>query len=314
MPNQTVGTPQYMSPEQVSFGERDVDTRTDVYSLGALAYEVLTGLAPFPSELLRGASPIALERLIRDETPTRPSRRLLETGPDDAGTRRRAREIEGELDWIIGRAMEKERSRRYASAAALAEDLARHLRGEAVAAGPPSRLYHLRKLVARHRVAFGAATIVLVALVSTVVVSLRAAERARRDQRETARQLEKYESVADFAEGMLVGLDPRVARGADTALLRQMLETAAKRLDEDEARDPEVEVRLRTMIGLAYLAIARPEESRAQIERAAAVSTERPREGRSPASGRVRPRALASGRGRPGGSPRPVPRGAGASP
>ncbi|MEZ6234730.1 MAG: serine/threonine-protein kinase [Phycisphaerales bacterium] len=159
---QLVGTPEYMSPEQAGSAS-DVDIRGDVYSLGVVLYELLTGMLPFDSARLRSTALADIQRIIREEEPPRPSDRLQKaadqqasgattTGLERLGLEPRdaARRIRGELDWIVGRAMEKDRERRYASAHDLAADLRRYLAGEPVLAGPPSTAYRLSKWARRH--------------------------------------------------------------------------------------------------------------------------------------------------------------------
>ncbi|MEZ6038122.1 MAG: serine/threonine-protein kinase [Planctomycetota bacterium] len=185
--DQVLGTPEYMSPEHASSGGLDVDTRADVWALGVVLYELLCGELPFDPQRLRRASWQEFTRMIRDELPTLPSKRLslvgeaalLARGGERISLQRR---VAGDLDWITLKALAKEREQRYPSALALAEDLERWLLHEPVLAAPPGRGYRLRKFVRRHRVAVGAAAAVVVALVAGLTVSLRAtfaAERAR---------------------------------------------------------------------------------------------------------------------------------------
>jgi serine/threonine protein kinase len=165
----TLGTPEYMSPEQASGDPGAVDTRSDVYALGVVLYELLAGARPFEMADLPRATPLALLEAMRDKDPPRLTTRLSGLGtPGEIAARRGtdprrlARQLEGELEWITLRALEKAPSRRYTSAAELGADIERHLKGEPVLAGPPSTLYRLNKLVCRHRVAATALGVVAI--------------------------------------------------------------------------------------------------------------------------------------------------------
>lgn len=167
-----IGTPEYMSPEQAE-GSLDIDTRTDVYALGVTLYELLTGFTPFSGTSLRSAAYGEIQRIIREVDPPKPSTRLGEAGPtlSTIAAKRRVEVrklgtiVRGELDWIVMRAIEKDRSRRYESASALAADIQRYLGGQPVLAAPPSSAYLLRKFVRRHRGRVAAAGLLATALV-----------------------------------------------------------------------------------------------------------------------------------------------------
>ncbi len=201
---QVMGTPQYMSPEQ-AFGEViKIDTRSDIYSLGVLLYELLTGTTPIPREGLPTLGLEEIQQIIREVDPPSPSTRLtaatksLETVAqvrrEDA--RGLVQRVRGELDWIVMKALEKEQSRRYQSAMELAADLRRHLTGEAVEASPQSNLYRVRKFVRRHRPVVVAASLVLLALITGVagltwgLLHAAAALRSEGEQRQVAEAAE----------------------------------------------------------------------------------------------------------------------------
>ncbi len=179
---QFIGTPAYMSPEQAEMIGLDVDTRSDIYSLGVLLYELLTGRTPFDqTELVRSGFD-EMRRMLREDEPQQPSTMLTSLGNADLTTTaaRRCAEppklikaIKGDLDWIVMKALEKDRARRYETANALAMDIQRHLDLEPVLARPPSRLYRFRKLVRRNKVVFASGTVVLLTLLIGLVVSTR---------------------------------------------------------------------------------------------------------------------------------------------
>lgn len=182
-----IGTPAYMSPEQAEFTAPDVDTRTDIYSLSVLLYELLTGRTPFDSETLLKSGIEAMRRTIREASPPRPSKLLRGLAPADlteVARRRRSDPpkllsvVRGDLEWILLKGLEKDRSRRYATANALAADVQRYLASEPVVARSPSQLYSLRKLVARNRLLFAAGGLVLWFLVAGIVASTWQAIRA----------------------------------------------------------------------------------------------------------------------------------------
>ena len=259
---QLLGTPEYMSPEQAE-GSLDIDTRTDVYALGVLLYELLTGTTPFDSRRLRSAAFGEVQRILREDDPPRPSTRLsqsTETLTAVAAHRhtepkKLTSQLKGELDWIVMKALEKDRQRRYETASGLAMDIGRFLAGEPVSAAPPSTAYRFRKFVRRHRTGVAAASLVGAALVAAVVgIAWQAREaRAQRD---------KAERVALFMAEMLRGVEPGVARGRDTTMLTEMMNAAAARIERGElARAPEAELELRSTIGTTFRELALYDEA-----------------------------------------------------
>jgi WD40 repeat protein len=209
--HQMVGTPAYMSPEQAEMSSLDIDTRSDIYGLGVLLYELLTGQTPFPAERLMQSGLDEMRRIIREEEPIRPSTRLTTLGLADATELSRKRQakipqlanaIKGDLDWIVMKALDKDRTRRYPTCLELAADLRRHLNNEAVLARPPSVLYKIQRAARRNSRAFAALVAVLAALLTGLGISAWQAVRARRAEQaaRVAERAEKQQAVLARSE------------------------------------------------------------------------------------------------------------------
>jgi serine/threonine protein kinase/tetratricopeptide (TPR) repeat protein len=263
---QFIGTPEYMSPEQAEMSGIDIDTRSDVYSLGVLLYELLTSTTPFDSKHLRSAGYSEIHRIIREETPHKPSTRLstLETLSSVAAHRHTEPKklgliVRGDLDWIVMKALEKDRTRRYETASGFSADIERYLEHEPVVASPPSTGYKLRKFVRRNRAAVWAGALVAAVLVLGVIGTtwgmLRALrERERADAAATAvrsaearahERADALEKVARFQAEQLSGIDvARMGFRLRDGLLRKVRVAAERsRLTPDEinARMEELE-------------------------------------------------------------------------
>ena len=272
---QFLGTPTYMSPEQAEMTSLDIDTRSDIYSLGVLLYELLTGRTPFDARELLQAGLDEIRRTIREQEPVRPSTRLSTMLGADLTMIAKHRKAEppklihllrADLDWVVMKALEKDRTRRYETANGLAADIQRHLRNEPVVACPPTSLYRFQKLVSRNKVAFAAVGAVVGALVLGLAmatwqfVEKSRAEReqsrlrvqAEADKQKAQTEAAKSRQVAQFLEDMLNGVGPSVAQGLDTALLKKVLDNTAKRVGIDLAKQPEVEAELRYTLGEVY--------------------------------------------------------------
>ncbi|MEZ6020316.1 MAG: tetratricopeptide repeat protein [Planctomycetota bacterium] len=245
-----LGTPEYMSPEQASGDVLDVDTRADVYSLGVLLYELLTGQRPFAKDT--AASLDDLRRQIREVEPLRPSTRLERAGVEPA-TRISTRALRGDLDWIVMRALEKDRERRYPSAMALAEDIERYLDHEPVLAGPPSRIYRMSKFARRNRGAITAMAGILMALSGGLGLAVAGMNKAQEQSREAERARGEEKIARDDAETALA-----VAREqrAQAQSARQEAESArdlakAEEKRAKEAADAEREARKQAEVSLS---------------------------------------------------------------
>jgi tetratricopeptide (TPR) repeat protein len=256
----------------------DVDTRGDVYSLGALLYELLVGESPLRFDEAARSSVQALLNVIRSQDPLPPSRRIQEAGERAAALAARrgctpralARRLHGDLDWVVARALDKDRERRYAAAGALADDLERHLRDEPVLAGPPSHTYRLWKLVRRHRAATIAAAAVALSLVAGLALAGAGLMRARAAERLAVAEAATAREVSEFLTGLFAASDPVEERRAQTTA-RELLDVGAAQLAKRLDDQPVTKARLLTTIGAVYDSLGALEEAREKLEAALAV-------------------------------------------
>jgi serine/threonine protein kinase/tetratricopeptide (TPR) repeat protein len=265
---QFLGTPAYMSPEQAQLSGLDIDTRSDIYSLGVLLYELLTGRTPFDQKELLAAGLDEMRRIIREVEPVKPSTKLTQTtktetrllnSEKDTAPRTPHSAIPSDLDWIVMKTLEKDRARRYETANGLARDIERHLNNEPVVARPPSALYRFQKMVRRNKLAVSAAVIIGGVLVLGIAGSTWQAIRATRAEREQTRlrlaaQAEARTSwqVARLWKDTMEGVGPSVALGRDTELLREILDKAAQRTLDQLTNNPAVCADLLNTIAHVY--------------------------------------------------------------
>ncbi len=251
---QVIGTLAYMSSEQAGLGGLDIDTRSDIYSLGALLYELLTGVTPFDAERLHQLPLDEARRVIREEEPPKPSTRLQTLGDKLAGVAkcRRAEPralaglLRGDLDWIVMKCLEKDRTRRYESANDLALDLRRHLNQEPVTAAAPSTLYRAGKFIRRYKLELAAAAALVLLLAAGTVVSAWQAVRATRAE-------DKLQVSVTALQEIIRGLGPPYPPGFDPTPFRKMLDITVERLRGEFTNQPQAEVELlRTVADVYY--------------------------------------------------------------
>jgi tetratricopeptide (TPR) repeat protein len=272
---QLIGTPEYMSPEQAEMSGLDVDTRTDIYSLGVILYELLVGLLPFDAQKLRSAGFGEIQRIIRETEPPKASTRLStqkETKAEIAAKRRTdagslVKLLRGDLDWITMKAMAKDRTHRYSTASELAADIKRHLRHEPVSAGPPSTVYRVRKYIRRHKLGVAAAAVVMLAVLIGTAGTTIGLLRAVRAEKKAVEEAATAQKVSDFLVDLFKVSDPSEARG-NTITAREILDKGASQIDRELEAQPLVRARLMETIGTVYRSLGLYEQAKPMLEKA----------------------------------------------
>jgi eukaryotic-like serine/threonine-protein kinase len=307
---QMIGTPLYMSPEQAEMGGLDIDTRSDIYSLGVLLYELLTGTTPIDRKRFRQAAYDEVLRIIRDEDPPRPSTRLSSLG-DTATTfagnrgldvRRLSQVLAGDLDWLVMKAIEKDRNRRYPTAENFAEDVERYLHDEAISARPPSRIYRLRKFTRRNRGTVFTASVLALSLVVGAGVStwqalratraegaallsaqserlaknnaLAAGEAEKKAKEEALAREAETKAVLGFVEDRIISTArPEGQEGGlgRKVMLRTAIEAAVPYVDQGFTNQPLIEARLRRTLGRSFFLLGDSKAAVKQQEAARAL-------------------------------------------
>jgi serine/threonine protein kinase/lipopolysaccharide biosynthesis regulator YciM len=279
-----VGTAQYMSPEQAEFNNLDIDTRTDIYCLGVVLYELLTGTTPLDRKRTKEGPWNEVLRIIREEEPPKPSTKLSQSA-ELPGVAARCRSeparlsklLRGDLDWVVMKALEKERSRRYESADSFGQDVLRYLNDEPVSAGAPGAVYRIRKFVRKHKGKVFAAALILALLVlggaGTSVGWVNALRQERRANQEAA----NARAVADFfSKDIFAQLNPfertvEFGEHYKNIRLRTVLQHAARKVSDRFPNQPEIEAAVQLVVGKCFLMLEDPVAAEAHLQRAIAL-------------------------------------------
>jgi len=282
---QLIGTPEYMSPEQAEMSGLDVDTRTDIYSLGVMLYELLVGVLPFDQETLRSAGFGEIQRIIRETEPPKASTRLSSLGDTQTSIaeHRRTdpsslhRQLKGDLDWILLKALEKDRTRRYETANGLALDIQRYISSEPVLARPPSAGYRMAKFAKRHKVGLGAGLLVVAALVLGLALATTGLIRAKRAEAIAATERDRAnqeavtaKQVSDFLMELFKVSDPSEALG-NTITAREILDKGAENIEKELKDQPEIQATLMSTMGEVYQSLGLYEQATPLLENALSI-------------------------------------------
>jgi serine/threonine protein kinase/tetratricopeptide (TPR) repeat protein len=288
---QMLGTPAYMSPEQAEMSGLDIDTRSDVYSLGVLLYELLTGTTPIEAVKLREAGYAEMQRLIREQDAPRPSTRFSSLGDTAVLTatnrgldvKRLVQLLAGDLDWVVMKALEKDRNRRYDTPGGFADDVQRYLRHEAVVARPPSTAYKVRKFAQRNRGTVVTATVVAAALIAGIAISTWQALRARSAEAAALAAAEEAQAREAETKAVLGFVEDKVFAAARPAgqegglgrevTLEKAIESAVPYVTQSFPSQPLIEARLRLTLGKSFYFLGESQKAAEQEEAARALYT-----------------------------------------
>lgn len=276
---QLIGTPEYMSPEQAEMTGLDIDTRTDIYSLGVLLYELLVGTLPFDSDTLRAAGLSEIQRIIRETDPPKASTRLSSLGDFQTSIAQSRRtdlsalrkQLKGDLDWIILKAMEKDRTRRYETVNGLSFDITRHINNEPVLARPPSTTYKLQKMISRHKIGFGFSVVLGILIVGFAIAMTLASARISAERDRAEEEAAKATAINAFLQDTLGSANPIEGSDRDITVL-EALETATEKIEEAFSNQPEVETEVRHTIGVTYLRLGHYDEAEDMLKSALIVA------------------------------------------
>jgi tetratricopeptide (TPR) repeat protein len=273
---QMIGSPLYMSPEQAELSPLGVDTRSDIYSLGVMLYELLAGTTPFDKDRLRSVNYDELRRIIREEEPPRPSARISTLAADLATTvadqrrtdvRRLRQTIRSELDWIVMKAIDKDRNRRNETPSSLARDIERYLHDEPVQACPPSAGYRFRKFARRNKTLLAAGSAIAAALMIGLGLSSWMYVRERAAVQAATTEGARAHAVSSLLQEMLGSADAANAKGADYKV-RELLDDFSADLGSQLTGQPEVEADIHATVGRAYRSLKLPEKGQPHFQKA----------------------------------------------